>query len=238
MRISAALLLLTLLPGLALAQDRTQYVLAISWQPAFCETRPNRPECETQTNDRFDAGNFALHGLWPQPRSRDYCGVDARTVEQDEDGDWAELPEPELSPGLREELETVMPGTQSALDRHEWIKHGTCYEGDAEAYFQDSIDMLKAINSSEVRELFSEAIGEQLTQEEVRSAFDKAFGTGAGERVRLACTDDDGRRLINELTVGLTGDIDGPESFSDRIMAARPTDGGCNGGIVDPVGEQ
>jgi ribonuclease T2 len=231
-------LLLTLLPSLAMAQERTQYVLAISWQPAFCETRPNRPECETQTAERFDAGNFALHGLWPQPRSRDYCGVDAGTVEQDENGDWAGLPKPELSAELREELERVMPGTQSALDRHEWIKHGTCYQGDAERYFRDSVDMLEAVNASTVRELFSASIGEELTQDEVRAAFDHAFGDGAGERVRLSCIEDGGRRLIDELTIGLTGEIDGPQSFADRIMNARPTDGGCNGGIVDPVGLQ
>jgi ribonuclease T2 len=230
-------LLLSLLPSLAVAQERTQFVLAISWQPAFCETRPNRPECETQTEDRFDAAHFALHGLWPQPRSRDYCGVDAATVELDENGDWADLPEPELSDALRRELETVMPGTQSSLDRHEWIKHGTCY-GEAEDYFQASLDMLAAINASPVRDLFSASIGAELTQEQIWSAFDQAFGEGAGERVRLACIEDGNRRLINELTIGLTGNIDGPESFADRIMDARPTDGGCDGGLIDPVGEQ
>lgn len=237
MRLLPALLLM-LLPSLAMAQDRTQFVLAISWQPAFCETRPNRPECESQTQTRFDAGNFALHGLWPQPRSRDYCGVDARTVLADENGDWADLPEPRLSAQLRRQLDRIMPGTQSALDRHEWIKHGTCYDGDAEAYFQDSVDMLEAINASKVRDLFGASIGKELTQELVRAAFDEAFGTGAGDRVRLACVEDGGRRLIGELTIGLTGEIDGPQSFADRIMDARPTDGGCDGGIVDPVGLQ
>jgi ribonuclease T2 len=231
-------LLLTLLPSLAMAQDRTQFVLAISWQPAFCETRPNRPECESQTEGRFDAGNFALHGLWPQPRSRDYCGVDARTVSADENGDWADLPEPRLSAELHRELDRVMPGTQSALDRHEWIKHGTCYDGDAEAYFQDSVDMLEAINASQVRDLFDASIGKELSQVAVRAAFNEAFGEGAGDRVRLACVEDGGRRLIGELTIGLTGEIDGPQSFADRIMDARPTNGGCDGGIVDPVGLQ
>ena len=231
-------LLLTLLPSLAMAQDRTQFVLAISWQPAFCETRPNRPECESQTEGRFDAGHFALHGLWPQPRSRDYCGVDAGTVQADESGDWADLPEPELSAELRRELDRVMPGTQSALDRHEWIKHGTCYLGDAERFFQDSVDMLEAINASEVRDLFGASIGKELTQAAVRAAFDAAFGKGAGDRVRLACVEDGRRRLIGELTIGLTGEIDGPQSFADRIMDARPTNGGCDGGIVDPVGLQ
>ncbi len=238
MRLLSAIALVTVLCSPALAQERTQYVLAISWQPAFCETRPDRPECESQTADRFDAGAFALHGLWPQPRSRDYCGVDAETVRTDEQGDWQDLPAPTLSAALTAALAEAMPGTQSGLERHEWIKHGTCYDGDAEAYFADSLAMLEAINASDVAGLFAGAIGQSLTQAEIRAAFDAEFGPGAGQRVRLSCIEDGNRRLINELTIGLTGDIDGPESLADRLLDARPTDGGCKGGMVDPVGLQ
>nr|WP_314258288.1 ribonuclease [uncultured Devosia sp.] len=238
MRFISALALLGLLVSPTLAQDRTQYVLAISWQPAFCETRPDRPECESQTEDRFDAGNFALHGLWPQPRSRDYCGVDAETVALDEQGDWDLLPEPDISAALRDELRVMMPGTQSALDRHEWITHGTCYDGDAEAYFGDSLDLLDAVNETVVRDLFAGNIGKRLTQEQIRAAFDEAFGQGAGDRVRLSCINDGNRRLIDELTIGLTGQPQGPDSFGRLILAARPTDGGCDGGMVDAVGLQ
>lgn len=238
MRLLSALALLGLLAAPALAQERTELVLAISWQPAFCETRPDRPECESQTADRFDAGNFALHGLWPQPRSRDYCGVDAATVRLDEEGDWDLLPEPDISDALRDELAVMMPGSQSALDRHEWITHGTCYDGDAEAYFGDSLDLLDAVNESAVTELFAKSIGKRLTQGQVRKAFDDAFGAGAGDRVRLSCVNDGNRRLIDELTIGLTGRPEGPDSFDNLILAARPTDGGCDGGMVDAVGLQ
>ncbi len=53
----------------------TQYVLAVSWQPGFCETRPTRKECVDQTSDRFDATHFSLLCLWPLRQS--YCGVEA-----------------------------------------------------------------------------------------------------------------------------------------------------------------
>lgn len=238
MRLVSAAVLLALLSPSAMAQERTQYVLAISWQPAFCETRPDRQECRSQTRDRFDAGNFALHGLWPQPRSRDYCGVDARTVRLDEVGDWDLLPEPDISAALRAELQVMMPGSQSSLDRHEWIAHGTCYDGDAEAYFGDSLDLLDAVNESAVGTLFASSVGQRVTQREVRAAFDRAFGPGAGDRVRLSCVNDGNRRLIDELTIGLTGRPEGPDSFADLILAARPTDGGCDGGVVDAVGLQ
>ena len=238
MRLVYTLLLLASLCAPALAQQRTQYVLAISWQPAFCETRPDKPECTSQTADRFDASHFALHGLWPQPRSNDYCGVAAADVSADKNGDWAALPDPELSTELFAQLRTAMPGTQSGLERHEWIKHGTCYGEAAEAYFADALDMHAAINTSAVADLFANAVGQHLTQRDIRAAFDTAFGPGAGDRVRLSCVNDGNRRLINELTIGLTGDIDGPNSFPDRLLDARRTDGGCDGGLVDPVGLQ
>ena len=64
------LLMLALGAGLIgyrqLAAGPAQYVLAVNWQLAFCETRSRLPECRSQTEDRFDASHFTLHGLWPQ----------------------------------------------------------------------------------------------------------------------------------------------------------------------------
>src|SRR6266536_5805604 len=45
-------------------------VLALSWQPSFCETHSSKPECAAETAASFEATHFTLHGLWPQPRSR------------------------------------------------------------------------------------------------------------------------------------------------------------------------
>jgi ribonuclease T2 len=131
-----------------------------------------------------------------------------------------------------------MPGTQSSLERHEWLRHGTCYSEPADAYFADALAMLEAVNASAVRELFAQNIGKQLTQQQVRTAFDTAFGKGAGQRVRLACQQDGNRRIITELTIGLTGDIGSAADFKRLIMAARSTDGGCDAGTVDKVGLQ
>ena len=236
MRLLAAIAALLLLVTPGLAQQRTQYVFAISWQPAFCEGHANRDECTTQTADRFDASHFALHGLWPQ--RVDYCGVARDTQLADKDGKWSALPALQLTDATRQKLAQMMPGTQSLLDRHEWIKHGTCYGEKSDLYFTDALAMLEAVNASAVRELFAGSIGKELTQQQVRAAFDTAFGKGAGERVRLACDRDGDRTVITELTIGLTGEITGPGDFKRLTMAARPTDGGCNKGIVDAVGLQ
>ncbi len=213
-------------------------LLAISWQAAFCETHRTKAECRTQTSDRFDAAHFALHGLWPQPRGVEYCGVSADRKSVDKAGDWDKLPAVEVDAATRAEMQKAMPGTQSMLDRHEWTRHGTCYGTSADEYFDDSLAVLGQINASKVRDLFAGAVGQTLTRQQIRAAFDDAFGPGAGERVRIACSRDGGRQLIGELTIGLVGEITSDPDMSALLAAARPTEGGCNEGIVDPVGFQ
>lgn len=215
-----------------------ELLLAISWQPAFCETRPNKPECQSQTENRFDASHFTLHGLWPQPRGVEYCGVSEADKNTDKNGSWDDLDPVELGAATKTALDEAMPGTQSALERHEWIKHGTCYRTDSDEYFADSLAVLGAINASAVRELFAGAIGETLTQSAIRGAFDSAFGAGSGERVRIACKNDGNRRIVTELTIGLIGEITPTPDMGALLAAARSTNGGCDQGIVDAVGEQ
>lgn len=214
----------------------SRMIVAMNWQPAFCETSGS-PECTSQTANRFDASNFALHGLWPQPRGREFCGVSSRLREADE-GDWTALPAPELSAATKRALDEAMPGTRSGLDRHEWLRHGTCYGTDAEEYFQDSLEVLKAVNASDVRRLFADRVGRNVTRDEVRAAFDRSFGAGAGDRVRLTCRRDGGRELVSEITLGLSGDIRPDADLSPLILAAPEARGGCSGGLVDAVGRQ
>ncbi|WP_244486789.1 ribonuclease [Aurantimonas sp. Leaf443] len=217
---------------------RTWYVLAASWQPAFCEGRREKPECASQTPERADATRFSLHGLWPQPRRNEYCGVPESLKATDDAGRWADLPPVEIDAGLADRLKAVMPGVASSLDRHEWTRHGTCYGKGATAYFTDSIVLMEQLNGSKVAALFAQRIGREVTRAEIRAAFDESFGAGAGERVRIACRQDGKRRLIGEITLGLAGTIVTSPDLGALMRAAKPTDGGCEGGIVDPAGQQ
>ncbi|TIP81111.1 MAG: ribonuclease [Mesorhizobium sp.] len=220
------------------ASGKPEYVLALSWQPAFCETRPGKTECKAQTAAGFEATHFTLHGLWPQPNGNFYCQVAAADKANDTPARWQDLPPVELEPNTRSELDRVMPGTASDLDRHEWIKHGTCYGKSQQAYFSDALNLTRAVNASPVRDLFTQKIGGDLTSDQIRAAFDDAFGPGAGDRVRVSCLDDpsNGRRLIGELTLGLTGPIGPNSSLSELLLASVPTNNaGCPKGTVDPI---
>ena len=214
-------------------------LLAVSWQPAFCEQRPKRPECATQTATRYDATHFALHGLWPGPRNNSYCNINSMGISTDKSGRWGKLPDLRLDASLMSRLNQIMPGTQSYLHRHEWVKHGSCHEnGSTNGYYEDSLRLMNALNSSEVQILFSENIGMFLKTTAIQTAFDTAFGKGAGDRIRIKCKRDGERNLIQEITIGLYGEFDEEHSFSQLIQAARPTKSGCTGGLVDPTGFQ
>ena len=208
------------------------YVLAVSWQPAFCQFNQAKSECRGQTAQRFDSAHFALHGLWPQPRDNVYCGVSRQERFASEAGRWRELPPPDLTNETRADLDTVMPGTQSDLQRHEWIKHGTCYGDSAEEYFAELLQLMNQLNASPVRVLFADGIDAFVTDDTVRAAFDEAFGDGAGERVEIACN----RGLISELRIHLEGAIGRTTRLASLIAAADPVGGGCRGGRIDAAG--
>jgi ribonuclease T2 len=208
------------------------YVLAASWQPAFCETHRRTPECRSQSAGRFDASHLALHGLWPEPRRHVYCGVSRALRSADEADRWRDLPPVDLSEATRAELEVVMPGTQSGLERHEWIKHGACAGAPPEAYFSTALALMKQLNASPLRALFAARTGERLGASELRAAFDEGFGAGAGARVAIGCAGG----LITELEIHLRGALGPSAQLADLIAAAAPVDAGCAGGLIDPAG--
>lgn len=143
----------------------------------------------------------------------------------------------ELSDELRGNLQRVMPGYQSGLQRHEWIKHGGCYSDAPEKYFADSLLLMEKLNASALRQLFASNIGKEISVKQIRDAMDESFGVGSGLRVRVKCNDDSGRRLISELTLALAGEIDG--DVGKLLLAALPDDKkSCPGGVVDLAGQQ
>ncbi|SMX27546.1 Ribonuclease I precursor [Pelagimonas phthalicica] len=222
--------------------EATDLLLALSWQPAFCEMKPSKTEC-VQVNDGLlpiTETQLSLHGLWPQPRGNDYCGVSDEIRQLDKDRRWSELPAPELDDDTRERLAVAMPGTASFLDRHEWIKHGTCFFGDrnGDEYYDDTLYVLEAINRSEVGTLFAQNVGGTVTAEQIRAAFDTSFGAGAGERVQINCKGDQGRVLIQELKIALGGEITEQSDVGALIRAGTVQSVGCPSGVVDPAGLQ
>ena len=167
--------------------EAAEHLLALSWQPAFCETRPGKAECR-----QLNAGELpvtetqlSVHGLWPQPEGNVYCGVPAgarRARQGVAVGRPAGARRSTTTPARRSRV--AMPGTASFLERHEWIKHGTCHRGagGADEYFDDTLALADAVNASRGRGACSPThVGAEIETAELRAAFDAAFGAGAGD---------------------------------------------------------
>ena len=205
------------------------YLLALSWQPSFCETHGKKKECRTQTTNRYDANHLSLHGLWPQPRSNTYCGVSSTDKGIDRNKRWHLLEPVKLSQKTATELAFIMPAVMSNLQRHEWIKHGTCYGADAETYYADSISLTKQINESIVGKLFNKGVGKRVTLKQVRAHFDKAFGKGAGSKVDMRC---DRKGRVSELWINLKGKVElgNIAKLLNKSIRAGST---CSVGLID-----
>ena len=205
-------------------------VLALSWQNAFCETHRNKKECRRRFWGGRSDNRFTLHGLWPQPREKVYCGVSRDLVALDKRGQWSRLPEPKLSKKTYRSLKEVMPGVVSYLHRHEWIKHGTCYGADAESYFSHAVALTRRVNDSKVSALFARMVGKRITLQQVRFAVDQSFGKGAGKRVELRCR----RGMVTEIWLHLYGTA--KDDLSTLLHRSRKVRSRCTSGIVDAPG--
>ena len=210
------------------------HVLAVSWEPAFCEEKGEKAECQRETEQSFEATHFSLHGLWPQPLGNYYCGVDRGLKDADKRNHWGDLPEPDLNAATRDRLAIAMPGMLSGLERHEWIKHGTCFGADANTYFNREAELAEQLNASAARELFAGKIGQSVSLADIRGAFDTAFGAGAGARVVVHCQGSGAEREISELIIYLAGGVNGSAPLADLIRAAAPptNEPNCPSGVV------
>ncbi|MFD1696333.1 ribonuclease T2 family protein [Roseibium aestuarii] len=229
-------------PARTNATGSTENLLALSWLPAFCEGRSGTRECRLLNTGKLrdPARQLSLHGLWPQPREREYCRVDTGLQAVDGRSDWERLPEPEIDRETAASLARAMPGTRSALHRHEWIKHGTCYQakGGADEYFDDSLQLLDEINRSPVAAYLAANAGRTISAAELRRVFDRAFGPGAGDRVSVKCSRDGARQLLSELWINLSGEIRPDTRLADLLRDAPKAPRGCNRVTLDLPGLQ
>ena len=215
-------------------------ILAVSWQPAFCEIRQSLQECAELNRDARHpaATRLSIHGLWPQPYGRFYCDVPPARIEHAKAGRWSALPAVPISEETRTALATAMPGSASHLDRYQWTKHGTCFGGvgGAEEYYRDTLHLLAQLNASAIAAFLAENSGGHVTIVALRDVFDATFGPGAGARVDMDCSTVDGRRLIVELRIHLRGRIAPDAKIGDLMRAAAEIRSDCRGGEIDAAG--
>ena len=203
------------------------YVLALSWQPTFCQNHQRQKLCRQQTKQDYDAKHFSLHGLWPQAES--YCKVTDYQIKKDKQGRWSALPDLNLSGVTRNSLKKIMRGSGRFLHRHEWIKHGSCDGRSPEQYYRLALNLVSQFNSDQVQKLFADNIGKKITEKQIRQAFEQDYGQGSAQALAIRCR----RGLIEELRIALHRPKNVDARLEGLISKRRHLRSNCRGGIVD-----
>jgi ribonuclease T2 len=209
----------------------TQFILSLSWHDAFCETHRNKQECKRNIFGNQEHG-FVLHGLWPQPKSRAYCGVDKKNIGMDRNKQWSRLPELGLSQKTKQGLHDVMPAVVSGLEKHEWIKHGTCSGMSKDEYFTKSVNYTKQFNSSALAAYIDANRGKRVILKDIRKMADRSFGMQSGERIEIVCSGG----LMTEIRLSLGGD--NSISLTNAVKNGTKIKSSCHAGTIDKAGWQ
>lgn len=171
-------------PGLA-----DSNVLALSWQPGFCETygyEAGKPECTQLKAQSYQANHLVLHGLWPNQdvcgQHYGFCGVQP----QPHHCDYSPV---NLNSSVAMELRQLMPSYTygSCLERHEWNKHGSCQALSANDYFTLAIRLTKEMDKTALGDFLRQHQGETITRGELRDEIAHSFGKEANTKVYLGC---------------------------------------------------
>lgn len=198
------------------------YVLALSWEPAFCETYgygTNKQECKNLSLNNTASTSFSLHGFWPNQNA---CGINygfCNTKEQINFCSYAPL---KLNAKTQKLLHSVMPGynSTSCLQRHEWYKHGTCQLQDQNQYFTQAANFVKQINSSKLEQLFSQNVGKDISIEQFNNAFNSSFGANSSKKVYLNCKEG----MLVDIYISLPKSADDPTQKDLAALLSKAPD--------------
>lgn len=156
------------------------YVLAITWQPGFCEHggfNGNKPECDAMASGELSVANLTLHGLWPNKAS---CGTRYGNC----GGPPLDLSEETVS-----EISPWMPNFffEKSFGAHEWNKHGVCQALDDDAFFRASVAAVKVVNDSDLGRYVRENIGGEISVTKMFTLLVGAGGPKAAKNMTIAC---------------------------------------------------
>lgn len=232
--VRAAVFFCALLAPATVYGEESSYVLALSWQPSFCssDAGADKAEC-AQGRD----AKLTLHGLWPNAdrngdgrldSADDYClGADRTRLVALDRRDWSRLPPVSLSADLKRRLTVVMPGVRSQLERHQWVKHGSCSGLGAERYFAAAVNLTEEIATSSFGEAIEANEGRGIARRDLLQAFSTAFGKGSERAVQLLCRSEDGTAMLTEIRMRLRADSIEAALSSRSFDTSRAVKGSC-----------
>lgn len=179
------------------ANQQDSYLLAISWQPGFCEHTPRtsgKPECAALDKGSLVVTNLTLHGLWPNKKA---CGTSYGNC----DGKPFALKKETV-----ERIAQWMPNFyyENSFGKYEWNKHGACQSLDPDAYFTKAVAAVQVVNGSAIGQQILKHIGGSFNADKFFATLRSQHGEAAASRVMLVCA---GQSQLQEIRVQLPLDF-------------------------------
>ena len=175
------------------ANQEDSYVLAITWQPGFCEHFPyqgKKPECDAIHNGQLKISNLTLHGLWPNKKE---CGINY--------GNCGGAPL-RLSADTVNHIAKWMPNFkfETKFGEYEWSKHGSCQSRDGDSYFRTAAAAVEEVNNSAVGKFILSHTGKSFSAKEFFDMVKTEEGDNLAKNFMLSCA---GGKYLQEIRVKL-----------------------------------
>lgn len=189
----------------AQAQSYDYFLLAASWQPGFCVSHADKPEC-ANLRGTYAADSLALHGLWPNNYDGNhpqYCNAPQKDIDLDQSGAWCSMDSYGLSSSVLTALSGYMPGVMSCLDKHEWFKHGDCAGSTSDAYWQTASSLVSRLGQTALNSFLRLHVGHTVTRTQLIAAFETSFGRNTRSAVAFKCQKTNGVSYLTEVWINL-----------------------------------
>jgi ribonuclease T2 len=196
----------------SLPNRQDSYVLAITWQPGFCEHanyKGKKPECDAMNGGTLEAKTLSLHGLWPNKKE---CGTQY--------GSCSGQPF-ELSKATIEKVAPWMPNFyyERTFGAYEWNKHGKCQSLPPDEYFIKAVSAVRVVNESEVGKIVLGNAGKSFRVNDFFERVKARYGDKVADTITLVCTQ---RKYLQEIRVSLALDFATDRDLPQLVANARP----------------
>ena len=151
------------------SSDSSSSWLVLTWGPSLCGAEPTNSGCKSG-HVGTQGSTWILHGLWPQPADKQYCGVPKAIADRASDLRGSNMPSVDLGGDMRNTLQSMMSDA-STLAPHEWYAHGTCSGVTPDVFFSDAAALTEQARKV-LDPMFTEAEGGRIQLSDVRDKFD------------------------------------------------------------------
>lgn len=196
----------------SIANRQDSYVLAVTWQPGFCEHFPfkgTKPECDAMNGGKLEAKTLSLHGLWPNKKE---CGTRYGSCEG---------PPFSLSKDTIAKVAPWMPNFyyERTFGAYEWNKHGKCQELGPDDYFIKAVSAVRVVNDSEVGKIILGSTGKSIRVDDFFARVKARHGEKVAASLTLVCSQ---RKYLQEIRVSLPLEFGTDRDLVAMVGNAQP----------------